>query len=107
MKKFLIVAAFACSVAGCVRVESSHVLTGAPMAPVTGGCRIVMEGQQAEPGYTEVAIVEGRGNARAGMSGVMAKLQEDASRLGANALINVRVDQGASIVSVTGVAVRY
>lgn len=107
MKKLLLILALTCTTAGCVRVQSSHVLTGPALPPSAGGCRIVMEGQQAEPGFTEVAIVEGRGGGRARMSDVIAKLQSDAQLLGANAIINVRVDQGATMLSVTGVAVRY
>ena len=107
MKKLVVVAALVLSSTGCARVESTHVVTGQPQVANAATVEIVMEGQTPRPGYVEIAIVEGRGNHRAGMSGVLAQLQADARGLGANALINVRVDQGASIISVTGVAVRY
>jgi len=107
MKKLLLVVTLALCSAGCARVVSSHVLTGQLQAPHGGPVQIVMEGQSPTPGYAEIAIVEGRGNHHAGMNGVMQQLQVDARSLGANAIINVRVDQGATIVSVTGVAVRY
>ena len=95
---------------GCHRIylESSHVLTGPPQQPnAPSQVTIYMEGQLPPPGYREIAIVEGRGNHRAGMPGVLERLKEDGARLGANALINVRIDQGGTIISVTGVAVRY
>lgn len=89
-------------------LESSHVLTGPPQQPnAPSQVTVYMEGQQPPPGYTEIAIVEGRGDANVGMPGVLQRLKEDAARLGANALINVRIDQGGSVVSVTAVAVRY
>lgn len=107
MKKLLIILALACAFAGCVHIESTHVLTGPASAPTGQDVRIVLEGQEPPPGYTEVAIVEGRGNARAGMPGVLSQLKSDAQSLGANAIVNVRVDQGGSVISVTGIAVRY
>lgn len=98
----------ALSTSACTYLESSHVLTGPPQAPNSPSqVAIYMEGQEAPPGYREIAIVEGRGNDNAGMPGVLERLKEDGARLGANALINVRIDQGGSIISVTAVAVRY
>ncbi|MCA9533625.1 MAG: hypothetical protein KC593_08105 [Myxococcales bacterium] len=95
---------------GCNRqwLESSHVVTGQQHAPVAPEqVTIYMEGQDPPPGYHEVAIVEGRGNHRVAMPGVLERLKQDAAAMGANALINIRVDQGGTIISVTGVAVRY
>lgn len=92
----------------CAYVDSSHVLTGPTQRPSTPSqVRIYLEGQHTPPGYQEIAIVEGRGEHRAGMPGVLERLKEDAARLGANALINVRIDQGGTIISVIAVAVRY
>ena len=52
---------------GCTHIESSHVLTGPPQQPnAASQITIYMEGQEPPPGYTEIAIVAGRGNARAG-----------------------------------------
>lgn len=107
MKKLLVILGMVGALAGCVHIESTHVLTGAPQAPSNADVRITMEGQDPPDGYREIAILEGRGNARAGMPGVLNQLKADAQRLGANALINVRVDQGGSVISVTAVAVRY
>lgn len=110
MNRFRLVLALSVALAtsGCTYLESSHVLTGPPQAPISPSqVTIYMEGQQPPPGYREIAIVEGRGNANAGMPGVLERLKEDAARLGGNALINVRIDQGGSIISITAVAVRY
>lgn len=106
----ILVLASAALATGCHRtfLESSHVLTGPPQQPNAPSQVVVyMEGQQPPPGYREIAIVEGRGNHRAGMPGVVERLKEDAARLGGNALINVRIDQGGTLISVTAVAVRY
>lgn len=107
MKRLFIFLAFITALSGCTHIDSSHVLTGPPAAPTSQNVRIVMEGQEAPPGYTEVAILEGRGNARAGMTGVLSRLKSDAQAIGANGIVNVRVDQGGSVISITGVAVRY
>lgn len=92
----------------CSHLDSSHVLTGPTQQPNRPSqVRVFLEGQDPPPGYREIAIVEGRGDHAVGMAGVIERLREDAGKLGANAIINVRVDQGGTIVSVIAVAVRY
>ena len=85
----------------------SHVQTGQAYPAHVGDVQIYMEAQSPPPGYAEVAIVEARGNARAGMPGTMDRLREEVAMVGGNAVINVRVDQGGTLVSITGIAVRY
>jgi hypothetical protein len=96
-------------VAGCVmgRVDVSRVLTGPPGAPYQGAVAVVMEGGAPPPQYVEVGILQaiGYGN-RADMANVVTALQADAQRLGCDAVIRVRVDQGYSQASGTGVCVR-
>ena len=67
-----------------------------------------MEGTTPEPGYTELALVQARatGN-KASMPYVVEGLIAKAQSLGADAIINVRIDQGATQANGTAVAVRY
>lgn len=93
---------------GCVYIASSH----ASLAPAQPPCsptevRVFLGPEVPPEGFQEVAIVEGHGNRHAGVPEITARLRRDAAELGANALIDVRVDYGMEAVSVTATAVRY
>lgn len=93
--------------AGCGTVQVSRVLTGPPGAPYSGPVAVVMEGGPPPPQYVEVAILQGIGyGSQADMANVVTALQAEAQRLGCDAVIRVRVDQGYSQASGTGVCIR-
>jgi hypothetical protein len=100
----LLAACFA--VAGCGTMRTGHVLTGQP-GPPRGGVRIFLQGQPMPAGVEEVAIVQAVGSGvYARLENVVAGLQEEAGRLGCDAVLNVKIDQGSSTASGTGTCVR-
>lgn len=106
--KQLIAIAFILTVAACGSVDTSYVLTGQAQSPQGGEIHVVMEGQPAAPGYVELGLVQARATGRlADMPNVVTGLVSQARALGADAIINVRIDQGATMASGTAVAVRY
>ena len=94
---------------GCVHetLRAEHVLTGVPHPPQSGVVRIVMEGAVLDAAYEEVAVVSATGKSNdATLPAVLGALQGEAARLGCNAVIHVRFEQGAQSANATGVAVR-
>jgi len=101
--------AFAAAMAlcGCGRVQTSRVITGPTGAPFAGQVAIVMENAPPPAQFVEVAILQSIGyGMSADLASVVGGLQAEAARLGCDAVIRVRVDQGASQASGTGVCVR-
>jgi hypothetical protein len=109
MKRIVVLAALVFAACG-PRITSGHVATG-PMG--AGGyppdaLQVRMEGQPDVAGYREIAIVEATVcNSRTPFPLVVQALKERGAALGANALLNVHVDQGQQCSHGTGVAVEY
>ena len=91
----------------CGSTTTHHVLTGVQGPPHGGDVLIVLQGQTPPPGGQEVGVVQaiGRGT-HADLAHVVDGLKQEAARLGCTAVINVKVDQGASTASGTGVCMR-
>ena len=86
--------------------SSEHVLTDISRPPYSGDVKVSMEGATFTPGYDEVAIVTATGsNSAATLEAVIAALQDEARKVGGNAVIRVRYDRGAYTATATGVAV--
>ncbi len=93
------------ALSGCGRVQNHHVLTGAPRAASAGDVRVLMENAPVPEGFVEVAIVQSVGSGfKAELAPVISGLKEQAQKLGCNAVVRVRVDQGASLATAVGVA---
>jgi hypothetical protein len=91
---------------GCVYdLETHRVLTGPPGRPYAGSVAIHMDGAPLPTKYEEVALVQAEGYGQ-NMSTLLPALSAQAAALGCDAVILVRVDQGAGHASATGVAVR-
>lgn len=102
-----IAVAAAAVLTACASLKAEHVLTGTPLAPVGGEVRIVMEGAPSPGPFKEIAIVTATGTlAQAGLPAVLEALKSEAAKLGADAVVRVRYDRGASGATATGVAVR-
>jgi uncharacterized protein YbjQ (UPF0145 family) len=105
-----VVLACALALSGCAMatpVQAEHVLTGAPREAYTGVVKVVMEGAEVGAPYEEIAIVSATGSGdRATLSEVLGALQREAASVGADAVIRVRYDRGATSATATGVAVR-
>jgi len=87
-------------------LRSEHVLTGTARPAWSGEVKVLMEGAPVPTAYDEVAIVNATGTVgEATLPAVIRALQDEARRLGCNAVIRVRYDRGAQSASATGVAV--
>jgi len=107
MKRFAAVLTAALLPLGCGSIETSRVMTGPPGAPYSGPVAVVMESAPPPPQFVEVAILQANGyGSRADLANVIAALQAEAQRLGCDAVIRVRVDQGYAQASGTGVCIR-
>ena len=97
----------AAATAACMTLQSEHVLTGVPRGgPWSGEVKVLMEGAPVPAKYEEVAIVNATGGAaQATLPAVIGALQDEARKLGCNAVIRVRYDRGEHNASATGVAV--
>jgi uncharacterized protein YbjQ (UPF0145 family) len=68
--------------------------------------KVVMDGGPLGTDYDELAIVSASGsNSAATLPAVLGALQEEARKVGGNAVIRVRYDRGANTATATGVAV--
>lgn len=94
------------ALSGCGTIRTGHVLTGQP-GPPRGGVRIVLQGQPMPADVDEVAIVQAVGTGvYARLENVVTALQDEAGRLGCDAVLNVKIDQGSTTASGTGTCVR-
>jgi hypothetical protein len=92
----------------CGSVVASHVLTGATGSPNPGDVQLYMQGQAYPEGFREIAIVQATGHGtRAKMPVVIESLRQEAQKLGCNALVNIRIDKGASTTTANAVCVAY
>jgi lipopolysaccharide export system protein LptA len=74
----------------------------------SGDVRIFMQGQAPPEGYVELGIIQADASGFYNeMPAVIESLQKEARSIGGNAVINVRVDQGTSMITANGVCVRY
>ena len=102
--RLLLLAALAATCATPLRSE--HVLTGTARPAWSGEVKVLMEGAPVPSAYDEVAIVNATGTAdQATLPAVIGALQDEARKLGCNAVIRVRYDRGEQSASATGVAV--
>jgi hypothetical protein len=106
-RRVLPLVAWVLCAAGCGTLETHRVLTGYPGAPSGGDVLIFMQTQPGPTGLQEVGIVQavGRGTF-ADLEHVIAGLKTEAASLGCTAVIGVKVDQGATTASATGVCLR-
>lgn len=93
--------------AGCGALTMHHVLTGAPAPAFGGDVRVVMEGSEGPSGFVEIAIVQAHGTGQnADLEHVIDGLRVRAAALGCDTIVRVRVDQGVSNASASGVCGR-
>jgi hypothetical protein len=108
MRNSLLISAFFGALSfGCGTTRTFHVMTGQPVAPRAETISVTMEGATPPVGFTEIAIVQAqcRGS-HADLAHVIEGLRTEAQQLGCNAIVRVRVDQGSSNASGTGVCGR-
>jgi hypothetical protein len=108
MKRLLLACTFvsACFLLNLGHTTTSHVLTGQVGAPYTGEITVKLEGEPLPQNFQEVAIVQSVGTgSHANLEHVVQGLKEEAAKLGCNAVLRVKIDQGSSNASATGVAV--
>ena len=108
MKKLILVCAFAsaCFLLNLGNTSTSHVLTGPASAAYTGEVTVKLDGEPLPQNYQEVAIVQAVGTgSHANLEHIVQGLKEEAAKLGCNAVFRVKIDQGSSNASATGVAV--
>lgn len=93
-------------VASCGTTETHRVVTGRPGGAYGGEVAVHMHGTSPPP-YEEVAILQAVGSAsHADLAHVVEGLKKEAAALGCNALVNVKVDQGAGRASGTALCAR-
>jgi hypothetical protein len=89
--------------AACVGTRTYRVLVGNTAAPHQGRIALFLNGARAPDAFEEVAVVQAVGG---DMEHVVTALQREAAQLGCDAIVNMRIDQGSSVTSATGMAVR-
>lgn len=102
----ILIALAAMALTGCFALTSEHLRTGAARAAYAGEVKVLMEGAPVQGEYDEVGIVTASGSGlQATLPAVIEALRKEAAALGANAVVRVRYDRGASGATATGVAV--
>lgn len=91
----------------CGSTTTHSVITGSPGSPHAGDVQILMGDDPPPAGLTEVGIVQAIGNGtNADLEHVIAGLKVKARELGCTVVAKVKVDQGASTASGTGICMR-
>ena len=93
--------------AACGTTTTHSVLTGAPGRPHAGDVGILMGDDAVPAGLTEVGLVQAIGHGtNADLEHVVDGLKEKARELGCTVVAKVKVDQGSSTASGTGICLR-
>jgi hypothetical protein len=91
----------------CATTETHRVMVGPGAPRFSGPVAVVLDGAPLPGEFEEVAIVQAIGkNGHDDLEHVVEGLRREAAALGCDAVIRVKVDQGSSLASATGVAVR-
>jgi hypothetical protein len=99
--------AYCLLLSACGTTTTHSVLTGTAGAPRAGDIKILMGEEAPPPGLTEVGIVQAVGHGtHADLEHVMDGLKEKSLSLGCTVIAKVKIDQGASEASGTGVCLR-
>ena len=92
---------------GCGTLEVHHVMTGPAGNPYGGDVRILLESAPVPDGIEEVAIVQAVGSGhKARLEVLLEGLKGRARQLGCDLIVRVRIDQGATTATASGVAAR-
>ena len=89
----------------CASLQTHHYLTGKPGASHHGPVAVFLEGAPLPAGYEEIGLVQVVASRGSNITKLLPALKDEAASLGADAILLVRVDQGADHASATGVAV--
>lgn len=107
MTRTALLSAFALLLPACGSLETSFVQTGARAPAHGGGVYLVMESAPPPDGFEEIAIVQAKGTGtHAEMPDLLGGLKDVSRSLGCTHVVRVRVDQGSSVASATGVCGR-
>jgi hypothetical protein len=90
----------------CASLETHHYVTGKPGAGHHGPVAVFLEGAPLPDSYEEIGLVQVVASDGSNIAKLLPALKDEAASLGADAILLVRVDQGANHASATGVAVR-
>ncbi len=91
----------------CGTTTTNAVLTGSPGAAHGGDVKIVMGDEPPPVGLTEVGLVQAIGNGtNADLEHVIEGIKVKARELGCTVVAKVKVDQGGTVASGTGVCLR-
>lgn len=104
--KLIPIACLALSLVGCGNLTSERFITGRQYPQHQGSVRVILENDAPPEHYEEIAIVRAVGTGtKANLDSVFDGLRDEAHRVGANAVIRVRIDHGNGVAGI-GVAVR-
>ena len=106
MRRRMLVLVAALLAPKCAGLKTHHYVTGTPAAGHHGPVAVFMEGTPLPASYEEIGLVQVVGSGNTNIAKLLPALKDEAASLGANAIVLVRVDQGADHASATGVAVR-
>jgi len=108
MKAAVLLAACGLMLGGCTTAH--HFLVGAPGAPYPGPVAVHLQGTEPRGDFQEVAIVQASLEwglfTPADIEHVLPMLQKRAAELGCDTDLHVRIDNGRSSITATGMAAR-
>ncbi len=108
LARTVVALAIAATVVGCGRLTSYRYPLSQPAAPAAQRPGIYFEGNLPGEAMQELAMVEAVGSGtKASAEDVLGAMQDDAARLGANAIVRVKVDCAYGTCHGYGVAVRF
>lgn len=107
MKRIVLLSVLSLFTVACGTTRTSRVVTGKASAPYSGEVKILMDGAPVPEGMEEVALVQATGyNLHANLEHVIEGLRAEASALGCDTVVRVKVDQGSAQASANGVCMR-
>ena len=91
---------------GCGTVTTQRIMTGPARTPTQSEIQVAAENEPLPPTFTEIALLTANGYGMLSTEAdVLDALRTQAAQLGADAIVRLHFDRGASSVFGTGVAV--
>jgi hypothetical protein len=94
------------SLGACVSMRDYAYTVAPPEPPYAGPVAIYLVGAAPKGEFKEIAVVQAEISGGGSMEDILPRLQARAAKLGCDVVLHVRIDNGSTHVTATGMAAR-